>query len=72
MIPKFATTKFYQKEKNNSNDFDAVNLYTSKVGCAYSKSTDGGTILILLMRSRKKKEFLCITKRMPSIQLGVV
>ncbi|MBD9272596.1 MAG: hypothetical protein EGS53_06955 [Prevotella sp.] len=59
MIPKFAANKFYQNENINSNDFDAVNLYTSKVGSTYSTSTDGGgTILILLMRSRKMKELL--------------
>lgn len=42
LIPKFAANKFYQNENINSNDFDAVNLYTSKVGSTYSTSTDGG------------------------------
>ena len=45
LISKFAANKFYQNEDINSNDFDAVTLYTSKVGSTYSKSTDGGHYL---------------------------
>lgn len=45
LISKFAANKFYQNENINSNDFDAVNLCTSKVGSTYSTSTDGGHYL---------------------------